>query len=84
MPTLDVTITVSARSLSSTPQVVTVIDRDMIDDSGARTVGELLPYAPALFVLPSASRGGLTTAQIRGGDPNFTRLVKILERRAGQ
>ena len=43
VPTLDVTITVSARSLSSTPQVVTVIDRDTIDDSGARTVGELLP-----------------------------------------
>ena len=75
VPTLDVTITVSARSLSSTPQVVTVIDRDMIDDSGARTVGELLPYAPALFVLPSASRGGLTTAQIRGGDPNFTLVL---------
>ena len=75
VPTLDVTITVSARSPSSTPQVVTVIDRDTIDDSGARTVGELLAYAPALFVLPSASRGGLTTAQIRGGDPNFTLVL---------
>ncbi len=75
LPTLDVTITVSARSPSSTPQLVTVIDRETIDDSGARTVGELLPYAPALFVLPSGSRGGLTTAQIRGGDPNFTLVL---------
>ena len=75
LPTLNVTITVSARSPSSTPQVVTVIDRDTIDDSGARTVGELLTYAPALFVLPSGSRGGSTTAQIRGGDPNFTLVL---------
>ncbi len=75
LPTLDVTITVTARSPSSTPHSVTVIDRETIDDSGARTVGELLPYAPALFVLPSGSRGGLTTAQIRGGDPNFTLVL---------
>ena len=75
LPTLNVTITVSARSPSSTPQVVTVIDRDTIDDSGARTVGEVLSYAPALFVLPSGSRGGSTIAQIRGGDPNFTLVL---------
>ncbi len=75
LPTLDVTITVTARPASSTPHSVTVIDRETIDDSGARTVGELLIYAPALFVLPSGSRGGLTTAQIRGGDPNFTLVL---------
>lgn len=75
LPTLDVTITVTARSPSSTPQLVTVIDRETIDDSGARTLGELLPYVPGLFVLPSGSRGGLTMAQIRGGDPNFTLVL---------
>ena len=42
LPTLDVTITVTARPASSTPHSVTVIDRDTIEDSGARTVGEVL------------------------------------------
>ena len=75
LPKLEVTVTVSARSPDSIPHLVTTIESETIDDSGARTIGELLPYASAVFVLPSGSRGGLTTAQIRGGDPNFTLVL---------
>ncbi len=45
VPTLNVALTVYARELASTPQSVTVIDRRLIEDSGARTVGDLLRYA---------------------------------------
>ena len=51
---------------------MTVIDRRLIEDSGARTVGDLLRYAAGIHVLTSGPRGGFNTTQIRGGDPNFT------------
>lgn len=43
-------VTRLAQSLADTPGAVTVIDRDMIRRSGARTVTELLRYVPGFLV----------------------------------
>lgn len=69
------TATVRERPLSSATGSVTVLDRAAIEASGARTVGELLRFAPGVDVTSGGGRGGLTTAQIRGGDPNFTLIL---------
>jgi vitamin B12 transporter len=69
------TATVQARPLSSATGSVTVIDREEIEASGARTVAELLRSAPGITITTNGTRGGLTTASIRGGDPNFTLVL---------
>lgn len=69
------TATVSERPLDSATAEVTVIDRETIDSLDARTVGELLRFVPGLDVTGNATRGGLATARIRGGDPNFTLVL---------
>src|SRR5215218_3192115 len=66
------TATVAERPLSSATGSVSVLDRAAIEASGARTVGELLRFTPGVDVTGNGTRGGLATAQIRGGDPNFT------------
>ncbi len=69
------TATVRERPLSSATGSVAVLDREAIAASGARTVAELLRFVPGLDVTSGGTRGGLTTAQIRGGDPNFTLVL---------
>jgi vitamin B12 transporter len=69
------TATVRERPLSSATGSVDVLDREAIEASGARTVAELLRFVPGLDVTSGGTRGGLTTAQIRGGDPNFTLVL---------
>jgi vitamin B12 transporter len=69
------TATVRERPLDSATASVTVIDRDDIEASGARTVAELLRLTPGVDVTTNGTRGGFTTAQIRGGDPNFTLVL---------
>jgi len=66
---------VRERPLSSATGSVAVLDREAIEASGARTVAELLRFVPGLDVTSGGTRGGLTTAQIRGGDPNFTLVL---------
>jgi vitamin B12 transporter len=68
------TATVRERPLSSATGSVTVLDRGAIEASGARTVADVLRFVPGLD-LTTNGRGGLTTAQIRGGDPNFTLVL---------
>lgn len=68
------TATVQARPLSSSTGSVTVIDREAIEASGARTVGDLLRLAPGVS-LTTNGRGGFSAAQIRAGDPNFTLVL---------
>lgn len=68
------TATVRERPLSSATGSVTVLDRQAIETSGARTAAEVLRFVPGLD-LTTNGRGGLTTAQIRGGDPNFTLVL---------
>lgn len=69
------TATVRERPLSSATGSVAVLDREAIEASGARTVAELLRFVPGLDVTSGGTRGGLATAQIRGGDPNFTLVL---------
>lgn len=72
--TFYATATVQERPLSSATGSVTVIDREAIDASGARTVGELLRTAPGVSVTTN-SRGGSSVAHIRAGEPNFTLVL---------
>src|SRR6185295_11636346 len=69
------TATVRERPLSSATGSVSVLDREAIEASGARTVADLLRFVPGVDVTSGGTRGGLTTAQIRGGDPNFTLVL---------
>lgn len=69
------TATVRERPLSSATGSVTVLDRETITASGARTVADLLRFVPGLDITTNGTRGGFTTAQIRGGDPNFTLVL---------
>ncbi len=69
------TATVVERPLSSATGSVTVLDRESIVASGARTVTEVLRFVPGLDVTTNGARGGFSTAQIRGGDPNFTLVL---------
>jgi iron complex outermembrane receptor protein/vitamin B12 transporter len=69
------TATVQARPLSSATGSVTIIGREEIAASGARTVADLLATAPGITLTTNGTRGGLTTASIRGGDPNFTLVL---------
>ena len=53
------TATVQARPLSAATGSVTVIDREAIEASGARTVGDLLRLAPGVS-LTTNGRGGFS------------------------
>lgn len=68
------TATVQARPLSAATGSVTVIDREAIEASGARTVGDLLRLAPGVSVTTNG-RGGSSVAMIRAGEPNFTLVL---------
>jgi len=69
------TATVRARPLTSATASVTVLDREAIEATGAASVAELIRFVPGLDVTTSGPRGGFATAQIRGGDPNFTLVM---------
>jgi len=51
------------------------MEESEIEALEASHVGDLLPWMPGLLVSGPASRAGLTTARIRGGDPNFTLVL---------
>lgn len=70
-----VTVSTDAVPLSEVSASVTIISRDEIESSQATTVFDLLQHTPFLHVSQAGSRGGLTTASIRGGDPNFTLIL---------
>jgi outer membrane cobalamin receptor len=76
--TLDpvvVTGTAYPAELSKSTGSVTVITGEEIEASHAVSVGELLEQVPGLYVDQPASRGGVTSVYIRGGDPNFTLVL---------
>lgn len=73
--TFYATATVRERPVTSATAAVTVLDREAIEATGARTVAELLRFVPGLDVTSGGARGSLTTAQIRGGDPNYTLVL---------
>lgn len=69
------TATVEERPRDEATAAVTVIDRAAIEASGAQNVAELLAFAPGVHVETNGTRGGLTVARLRGGDPNFTLVL---------
>lgn len=76
--TLDpvvVTGTAYPAELSKSTGSVTVVTGEEIEASHAVSVGELLEQVPGLYVDQPASRGGVTSVYIRGGDPNFTLVL---------
>lgn len=75
LPTFQATTLVRERPLSSATASVTVLDRAAIESSGARTAADVLLFVPGVSLTSGGTRGSLTTAQIRGGDPNFTLVL---------
>jgi iron complex outermembrane receptor protein/vitamin B12 transporter len=69
------TATVRARPLSSATASVTVLDREAIEDLRVPSVAELIRFVPGVDVTPSGPRSGFATAQIRGGDPNYSVIL---------
>jgi iron complex outermembrane receptor protein/vitamin B12 transporter len=69
-------------SVSSTPipvgessTAVTIVSREEIENSHADSLGDLLSTIPHVHVSRPGNGGSLTTATIRGGDPNFTLVL---------
>ena len=73
--TVYATTAVRERPLDSATASVTVLEREAIEASGVASVQEALAFVPGVTLVSGATRGGLTAAQIRGGDPNFTRVL---------
>jgi len=65
-------ITVVDRAFESQTSSVMTIDRLAIDNSGLRTVAELLEQLAGIHVVSPGARGAASHALTRGGDPNFT------------
>ncbi len=69
------TATVVARPLEEATASVTVLDRETIDAMGVVTVGDLMRQLVGVDLTTNGSSAGIATAQIRGGDPNFTLVL---------
>src|ERR1039457_3368243 len=67
-----ITVTGQATPVSATSASGMVVTRQVIEDSHAENVADVLRQVPFLFVAQSGARGGLTTITLRGGKPNFT------------
>jgi outer membrane cobalamin receptor len=69
------TATVRARPVAGATTAVTVLDRQAIEELGVATVAELMRFIPGVDVASTGPRAGSATAQIRGGEPNFTYVM---------
>ena len=74
-PAFSDTVTVLAEPVEAAGASVTTLSREALAASGAATLADLLQTQPGLHVSSSGSRGGLTTVEIRGGDPTFTLVL---------
>ncbi len=75
LPSFHARLEVSSVAASeSEAGAVTVIDRRTIEALDARSAAELLRHAAGVHVLTAGGRGG-ASAQIRGGDLNFTLVL---------
>jgi len=69
------TATVRARPVSAATASVTVMDRETIESLDVASVAELMRFVPGVDVAGTGPRAGSATAQIRGGDPNYTYIL---------
>lgn len=74
-PVFGETVTVLAEPVEAAGAATTVMDRAALAASGTPTVTELLRTVSGVVLSENGSRGGLTTAEIRGGDPTFTLVL---------
>jgi iron complex outermembrane receptor protein/vitamin B12 transporter len=74
-PVIFETAVVEARPLDNATASVTVVDRETIESLDVRTVAEIIPYVSGLFLVHNGPTGGVATAVVRGGDPNFTLVL---------
>lgn len=75
LPELVVTGSRLEARAGETQAAVHVIDREEIASSHVDTVLELLRSLAGLHVDQAGGRGGVSTAMIRGADPNFTLVL---------
>jgi vitamin B12 transporter len=73
--TFYATATVRERPVESATAAVTVLTGTAAEDAAALSVVEMLPWVPGLSLATGGTRGGLAAVQLRGGDPNFTRVL---------
>jgi iron complex outermembrane receptor protein/vitamin B12 transporter len=69
------TATVTARPVAAGARSVSVVERDELEASGARSLADVLDGVPGVFVLRGGGRAAPATAQVRAGDPNFTLVL---------
>ncbi len=70
-----VTATVTEKPLASATASVDVINRELIDQLGVSSLAELLRILPGVNLTGGGTRGSFSTAEIRGGDPNFSLVL---------
>ena len=73
----EVVVTASATEepASQVGAPVTVIDRGTLDDLAKLTVSEALRLVPGSLVTQAGGRGGNTALLVRGGNPNFNKVL---------
>lgn len=71
-----VTVTGEALPVSASSASVTVLSRELIQESAAANAVDLLRQVPFLYLSQAGGRGGLTTITLRGAKPNLV-LVMI-------
>ncbi len=69
------TATIHAKPLRRATATVTVLDRETIEALDVASVAELMHFMPGVTLASTGPRGGFATAQIRGGDPNYTYVL---------
>ena len=71
-----VTVTGEALPISASSASVTVLSKQLIQESAAANAADLLRQVPFLYLSQAGGRGGLTTVTLRGAKPNLV-LVMI-------
>lgn len=72
LETMVVTGSRLATTTGAIPSHVTVIDREMLEATQARSVLDVLRSAAGVNVTQYGGRGGVSSVYLRGAEPNFT------------
>lgn len=74
-PKFHQTVTVLAQPIENAGAAISIMEREEIVSSGVTTLSEALRGVAGLHVTDSGSRGGVTTVEVRGGDPTHTLVL---------
>ena len=75
LPPIIISASAFPRSLDKTPGSITIIKKEDLMWQHAIHFRDILNQVPGVFVDSMGSRGGISSAYIRGGDPNFTTIL---------